>query len=245
MPPPHRPKWISTTYTLLLLKRLGLPQSNKAARRGCAMLWDSTIFNGGITWKTATSKPDICISAFWLHLAAYFGHQDHRIPAVIDWVLDNQLADGAWNCDQIRTGSQHSSYHTSIQVLEAFAEIGDDALEPAAERAREFFLEHRMYRSHRTGEPSHPAYTKLSFPPRWRYDILRGLDHFQAVGAPADERLSDALDVVRSKQRKDGFWPVQNKHAGKVWFDMETGRRPSRWNTLRALRVLRWAEQDS
>ena len=236
-------KWVSTTYTLLLLRRMGLPGSNRAARRGCARLWDSVIVDGGVLLKTQTVPPDICISAFWLLLAAYYGHEDDRIPAVLDWVLANQLDDGGWNCETIRTGSTHSSFHTTIQVLEALQVM--DAHDQSAARGREFLLEHRLYRSHRTGEVANKAFTMLSFPPRWHYDVLRALDHFFAVDAPLDPRLDDALDLLRSKQRKDGRWPVQNKHGGLVWFDMESGRQPSRWNTLRALRVLRWAERSA
>lgn len=237
----YSPKWVSTAYSLLLLWRMGLPPTNAAGRKAVACLWDPVDIDGGVSLPNASYAPDICISAFWLTLGAYFDHDDSRVPAVVDWVLANQLADGGWNCDSVRTGSTHSSFHTTIQVLEAFAQIDDSGLEDAAARGREFFLAHRMYRSHRTGEMAHPAYTKFSFPPRWHYDVLRGLDYFREVNAPMDGRLDDALDLLRSKERKDGRWPVQNKHGGRVWFDMETGRQSSRWNTLRALRVLRWA----
>ncbi len=232
-------KWVSTTYTLLLLRRLGLRGTNRAAQRGCARLWEAMVVDGGITSPTATTPPDTCISAFWLLLAAYYNHHDDRIPAVTDWVLESQLDDGGWNCETIRTGSNHSSFHTTIQVLEALQEMGGH--EDAASRGREFLLEHRLYRSHRTGEVVNKAFTMLSFPPRWHYDVLRALEHFRVADAPVDSRLDDALDLLRSKQRKDCRWPVQNKHGGLVWFDMESGREPSRWNTLRAMRVLRWA----
>ena len=236
-------KWVSTTYTLLLLWRMGLPGTNRAARRGCARLWEAMVVDGGITSPTATTPPDTCISAFWLLLAAYYGHEDDRIPAVLDWVLDSQLDDGGWNCETIRTGSTHSSFHTTIQVLEALQEMGTHP--DSAARGREFLLNHRLYRSHRTGEVANKAITMLSFPPRWHYDVLRALEHFRVADAPVDPRLDDALALLRSKRRKDGLWPVQNKHGGLVWFDMESGRKPSRWNTLRALRVLRWADETA
>lgn len=238
----YSPKWISTTYSLLLLRWMGIPATNAAARSGCAYLWDVVDVHGGVSLPKASYPPDICISAMWLRLAAYFDHHDERIPAVLDWVFENQLGDGGWNCNTVRSGSRHSSYHTSILVLEALAQLDDPAHADAAAAGREFFLDHRMFKSHRTGEVSHRAYTMFSFPPRWHYDVLRGLDYFQSVNAAPDQRLDDALTLLRSKQRRDGLWPVQNKHAGRVWFDMETGRQPSRWNTLRALRVLRWAE---
>lgn len=238
----YSPKWISTTYTLLLLRRLGLPRRNRDGRRGCRALWDRISVDGGITWSNTAVMPDVCVTAMFVALDYYFDNRDPRREAAVAWLLDQQLDDGGWNCQTNRSGSKHGSFHTTISVLESLAEIDDPTHEDAAERGREFFLAHRMYKSHRTGEVSHPSFTKLSFPPRWFYDILRGLDHFRLVDAPHDERLGDALELLVSKRRRDGKWPVQNKHSGRVWFDMETGRAPSRWNTLRSLRVLRWAE---
>lgn len=238
----YSPKWISTTYSLLLLRWMGLAPTNDRGRQGCACLWEAVDVVGGVSIKQASYPPDICISAMWLTLSAYFKYHDDRLPAVVEWVLANQLDDGGWNCESVRTGSRHSSFHTSILVLEALAQVDDPAHETAAARGREFFLDHRMYRSHHTGEVARPAFTRFSFPPRWHYDVLRGLDYFRSVNAGYDERLEDALTLVRSKQRRDGLWPVQNKHPGRVWFDMEVGREPSRWNTLRALRVLKWAD---
>ncbi len=181
-------------------------------------------------------------------MARYFRFDDERVDVAIDWLLANQLADGGWNCRTVRFGDQHSSFHTSILALEALAEI--DVTDPrstdlgaALASGREFFLNHRLYLSHRDGSIANPAFTKLSFPPRWHYDLLRGLDHFRQVGAPWDDRLADALDVLAIRRRADGTWVAQNKHAGKVWFDLEPARRPSRWNTLRALRVQAWARQ--
>jgi hypothetical protein len=109
-----------------------------------------------------------------------------------------------------------------------------------AARGREFLLAHRLFRSHHTGEVIKPIFIRFSFPPRWHYDILRALDYFQATNAPCDPRLADAIDIVRSSQRKDGRWPLQNSYKGKTYFELERLGAPSRWNTLRALRVLRW-----
>ena len=241
----YSPKWISTTYTLLLLRHLGLAPEDPQALRGCEQIWDGRGVRGGVVLPSSTSAADICVAGMFVALAVYFGYEDDQIDGVIDWMLDQQLADGGWNCRTLRSGSSHGSYHTSISVLEALAELladgrSDTAAAEASARGREFFLAHRLFRSHQTGEVSHPAFTKFSFPPRWHYDVLRGLDYFQSVEVAWDDRLADAVELLDSKQRKDGLWPVQNKHAGRVWFDMETGRSPSRWNTLRALRVLRW-----
>jgi hypothetical protein len=234
----YSPKWTSTTYTLLLLRSLGLDPRHPDGRRGCTVLWDRVEVDGGITWSRSTLRPDVCVTAMFIALAAYFELADPRRDTALTWLLDQQLPDGGWNCSANRSGATHSSFHTTISVLEALAEVGEPALDEPASRGRKFFLEHRLYRSHRTGEVVHPSFTKLSFPTRWHYDVLRGLDHFRLVDAPSDERLDDALGLLVSKRRKDGTWPAQNKHPGLVWFDMERGGQPSRWNTLRALRVL-------
>lgn len=241
----YGPKWTSTTYTLLLLWRLGLPPDHPSARRALPLLWDGArYFDGALTPAVTIDEPEACVTAMYITLATYFGYDDPRIERALGWLLDNQLEDGGWNCDAVRYGNTHSSFHTTISVLECFAEVigaGRRELAASMNRGWEFLFQHRMYRSHRTGEVANDVFTKLSFPPRWHYDILRGLDHLQAAGAPWDDRCRDATEVLLAKRRTDGVWPLQHRHTGKVWFDMEKHGGPSRWNTLRALRVMRWA----
>jgi len=243
----YGPKWTSTTYTLLLLRRCGLAPHTSAALRGVELLWEgATYTGGGLTCARSIDAPEACVTSMYVALARYFGFVDERVDAAIEWLLANQLEDGGWNCRTVRTGDRHGSFHTSISALEALAEAragepGHPDVAGALDRGREFFLVHRLFRSHRDGTVINPVFTKLSFPPRWHFDILRALDHFQSSGAAPDDRLADALSVLRGRQRRDGTWPVQHKHAGAVFFDMERTGGPSRWNTLRALRVLRWA----
>ncbi len=245
----YTPKWTSTTYTLLLLFRCGLPPCTAAARRGVELLWvRARFYDGGLTPARSIDAPEACVTSMYVALARYFGYGDRRVDAAVDWLLANQLDDGGWNCRTVRFGDRHSSFHTSIAALEALSQaVGvaparRDVVEAMA-RGREFFLRHRLYKSHRDGSVVDPVFTRLSFPPRWHFDVLRGLDHFQSVPAPWDERFGDAVGLLRGKRRSDGTWPVQHKHAGRVWFDMEKAGTPSRWNTLRALRVLRWVDR--
>jgi hypothetical protein len=245
----YNPKWTSTTYTLLLLRHYGLAPDHPAAKRGVERLWDGArYFDGGLTVAGSIQAPEACITSMYVALACYFGYDDARVDGAVDWLVANRLPDGGWNCRTVRFGDGHSSFHTSISALEAMAEAARRQpartdLAEALVTGREFFLAHRLYRSHRTGAVVSPALTRLSFPPRWRYDLLRGLDHFQATGAPWDDGYGDALGELLERRRKDGTWPVQNKHPGKEWFEMERTGGPSRWNTLRALRVLRWARR--
>lgn len=240
----YSPKWTSTTYTLLLLHWLGLPAGHPQALAGCRQLWEGSTFrDGGLTLAKSDRRPETCITAILVLLASSFRYSDERIDSAVRFLLAQQLDDGGWNCETVRSGSRHGSFHTSISTLDALLEYdrsaGSVPVEPAMQRGREFFGEHRLYRSHRTGAVVNPTFTRFPFPPQWHFDILRGLEHFRASGASPDDRLRDAITIIRRARRRDGTWPVQRGHPGRTWFRMET-RGPSRWATLRCLRVLRW-----
>src|SRR5216683_1444287 len=155
------------------------------------------------------------------------------------------MPDGGWNCRRF-DGASHASVHTTISVLEGLRLYEEyrgraaRAVQAAQRSGREFLLAHRLFRSHQTGEIIKPAFTRFSFPPRWHYDILRALDYFQAVDAPRDDRLAEAIEIVHRGRGADGRWLLQNRYAGKTYFEMERLGAASRWNTLRALRVLKW-----
>jgi hypothetical protein len=247
----YSPKWTSTTYTLLLLRQLGLPTDDLQARTGCEVLLDGASYqDGGLTFAKTVPEPETCITAMVVALAATFGTVDDRVEVALAWLLDQQLTDGGWNCETVRSGSRHGSFHTTIQTLEALhvwtlASGGDRVVDAAAARGREFFAVHRLYRSHRTGDLVDPSFTRMVFPPGWHHDLLRGLDHFQASGAPRDPRLADAVATLRSKRHSDGTWTNHAPYPGRYWFRLEPAGQPSRVNTLRALRVLRWWDRPS
>lgn len=235
----YTPKWISTTYTLLLLRHFGVDPGDR--RVGSATdLVKERITMGRNGHPFFEYVGETCVSAMCLALNVYFlGGEGARV----DWLLDAQRDDGGWNCDP---SSKRSSFNTTISVLEALGEYsrapdGDPGVGDAMSRAHEYLLERRLMYSLSTGELINGRWLLMSFPPRWHYDVLRGLDHLREFGRAADPRCDEAIDVIRSKRRKDGTWPLQNPHAGKVHFEMEEGPgKPSRWNTLRALRVLGW-----
>jgi hypothetical protein len=241
----YSPKWTSTTYSLLELYRYGLESGHGGAQRGVAVLIDrATYIDGGMTFARTVGKPETCITGMLVTLASAFDVSDPRIDGLVAWLLNEQMDDGGWNCERNRAGATHGSFHTSITVLEALLEratrVPDPRLDAAMARGHRFFLDHRLYHSHRTGEVVDPVFTRFSFPPRWHFDALRGIDHFRASRAARDAGLEPAIALVHDRRRADGTWPLQHVHRNRTWFTMERGGRPSRWNTLRCLRVLRW-----
>jgi hypothetical protein len=185
-----------------------------------------------------------------LSILSHFEYDDDWLDTIAGHLLEQQMPDGGWNCRRPQ-GATHASLHTTISVLEGLRlyELHRGrrvrAVRAAQRRGREFLLVHRLFRSHRTGEIIKPVFTRLAFPPRWHYDILRALDYFQAVNAPCDRRLAEAIDIVRSSRREDGCWPLQHSYKGKTYFELERLGARSRWNTLRALRVLKWWDRGT
>jgi hypothetical protein len=241
----YSPKWTSTTYTMLLLRDLGLAANNRQAKKACKLLLDGGLQrDGGINygWR---GRSETCITGMVLSILSHFSYDDARLNTIADHLLQAQMPDGGWNCRR-DLGATHASMHTTISALEGLRLLephgaGDaDALRAAQDRGREFLLVHRLFRSHRTGNVIKPEFTRFVFPPRWHYDILRALDYFQAVDAPRDPRLAEAIDIVRTHRREDGRWSLSYVYKGKTYFELERLGAPSRWNTLRALRVLTW-----
>lgn len=244
----YQPKWTSTHYTLLDLKNLGISPTNKPIRQTIAMiLANEKGKDGGLNPSRTIGQSDVCVNGMALNYASYFGARERDLRSIVDFILSQHMKDGGFNCRLNRAGATHSSMHTTICTLEGLREyirsgyeyrVGD--IQAAEEQAREFLLQHRLFRSHRTGEIIDHKMLLLPHPPRWHYDILRALDYFQGAGVEYDPRMQDALGVIWKKRLDDGTWPVQAGRAGQTHFQMEKTGRPSRWNTLRALRVLKY-----
>jgi hypothetical protein len=235
-------KWISTTYSLVLLRQLGLPGADTRAVASCRLFLEEGLgADGGINLSATKRNSDVCVTAMVVALLYWFQVQDPRREGLLRFLLAQQMPDGGWNCEQ---SAEHGSFHTTCSVLEALRQClvsgaPDPATLAAAEAGgRDFFLAHRLFRSHRSGDVANPQFLRFSFPPRWHYDVLRGLDYFWSAGALSDDRLRDAIGVVAGKRRADGRWPLQQRWPGVTWFEMEEVGEPSRWNTLRAMRVL-------
>ena len=249
----YTPKWTSTTYTMVLLRGLGLPALHPPALRACKVLLDTGFWNdGGINfWTRYHNRSETCVSSMVLAVACWFRLDDTRVDRLAEHVVGQQMADGGWNCLSMPGYGEatHGSFHTTISALEALLEYERfrparaQAARDAQARGRDFLSAHRLFRSHRTGKVVKAAMTRFSFPPRWHYDVLRGLDYFRDAGSAPDPRLEDGLRLLEQRRGADGRWLLQNEYPGKTFFRLETVGKPSRWNTLRALRVLRWQDR--
>lgn len=243
--------WNSTMHVLTLLREMGLDPAADEARRALALVrehvrWDGWQLDGswredlpGNTYFAGEVQP--CINGQVGASGAYFGQDTQRI---IDRLLAEQLPDGGWTCETVN-GSTRSSFNTTICVLEALLEyelagVRSAEVTAACLRGQEHLLE-RLLLQRATGEAGDPAWTRLSFP-TWRfYDVLRGLEYLRRAGIVPDERVAEAVELVASKRGDDGRWLLEHKHPGTMAIDLdELEGNPSRWNTVRALRVLKW-----
>ena len=238
--------WTATLPTLQLLRDFGVDAHADRVRRAISLVRDRCRWeHAGQPFFSGEVEP--CINGRVVRLGTYFG-QD--VDGVVARLLREQLDDGGWNCEA-ENGSIRSSFATTINVLEGLlaherATGGSAESIAARRRGQEYLLERKLLRRKSTGEVVNPAWLQFSFPTRWHYDVLRALDYFRSVGDVPDSRLDEAIDVLRSKRQPEGTWLLENTHPGKVHFALEDGDgRPSRWNTLRALRVLGWHEQTA
>ncbi len=233
--------WTATLPTLQLLRDFGVDHRAERVRCAVAQVRDHCRWeHAGQPFFSGEVEP--CINGRVVALGAYF---DQDVNGVVSRLVGEQLDDGGWNCEA-ENGSTRSSFATTINVLEGLLEYerasGGSAESIAARRrGEEYLLERKLFRRKSTGEVVNHAWLQASFPTRWHYDALRALDYFRSAGDAPDVRIEEAIVVLRSKQQPDGRWLLENTHAGKVHFALEDGDgRPTRWNTLRAMRVLRW-----
>ncbi|MCB0732531.1 MAG: hypothetical protein KDC88_16020 [Ignavibacteriae bacterium] len=244
----YQPKWTSTHYTLLELKNLNILPSCQPVLETLKIILEENIneFDGGINPIGSIKKSDVCINGMALNYFSYFKVDEEKLKSIIDFILAEKMNDGGFNCHSNRKGAIHSSLHTTLSVLEGIFEYRNNGytyrlkeLLDAEKQSQEFILMHRLFKSDKSNKIIKNSFLKLAYPTRWYYDILRALDYFRSANINFDERMQDAIDVILKKRTKEGLWKLQSHHPGLRHFDMEEVGKPSRWNTLRALRVLK------
>ncbi|MCE7734698.1 MAG: hypothetical protein GPJ54_07470 [Candidatus Heimdallarchaeota archaeon] len=235
----YGPKFISTHYTLLLLRRMEIPPNAKT-ESGCLQLMNIKAI--GSTDKHEP-RQDACITGMGLNMLAYFQVGEEKFDEILEFIEYRKIIDGAWNCRHPRDKTSHSSFHTTISVLEGLASLVKNypryksQVQGLTNSANEFLLIHELFKSHKTGQSAHPAFEDITFPPRWKYNILSALDYFQSINYNYDKRMTDAISIVQNKE-KNGYWNQGKQQSGKKYFSLNKPRKPSEFNTMRALRVL-------
>jgi hypothetical protein len=241
----------SVMWTLQILRNLGVPPDAEPVRRAI----DRVV--AGVVWEEFDDLPyfsgeiEECVNGGVLANAAYFGVLGEGSDRIVARLLDEVLPDGGWNCEPADE-SQRSSFDSTLCVIEGLlayerANGSADAAVTAARRGgEEYLLERSLFRRRSTGALANPRYPNFSFPTYWFYDVLRALDHFRDAGGHADARLRPALDLVLEQRGDDGRWRAGERWPARYAYEIDAPEgEPSPWNTLRAMRVLRWADPVS
>lgn len=235
--------WTATLFTMVDLKDFGFDPDSHEARETTSLVRENSRWDhAGQRFFDGEVEP--CINGRTVGLGAYFGED---VTGIVDRLLTEQMDDGGWNCEQ-ENGSIRGSFHSTINVLEGFLDYeqahgGAPEVAAARRRGEEYLLERGLIRRLSTGEVIDEQWTQFSFPTRWHYDVLRGLEHLRAAGVVPDDRVREAVETVETKRDPEGRWLLEHTHPGDVHFHMEEEGEPSRWNTVRAMRVLDWAGQ--
>jgi hypothetical protein len=246
-------RWTETPWTLLLLLECGMPTHLASLRRAADFQISHLLPPGRpVDHTVLMNRLDLCHVGFWLRFGSACLPGDERLKPMAEVIFTLQMADGGWNC-RIRNypNTVHSSFHTTFNVLEGLRAavtagvIEQSQFEAAEARALEFMLAHRLYKSDKTGAVIHESMTQLTFPSYWHYTVLRGLEYMRTTRHVGDPRLADAIQLLEEKRKPNGRWPTEKRIPGRTFFDMEKPGSDSRWNTLRALRVLKARAQAS
>lgn len=251
---PDAPIWLSTLFTFLLLRATGVDPADAAVESAVTRIETTLRWSHQTCWDLRPAElggnpffegeVEPCINGGTLALGGYFGRPTEKLARRL---LGEQLADGGWNCEA--PNSTRSSFHTTICVLEGLlgyerAVVAAPEVTASRRRGEEYLLERVLFRRRSTREVANLAFLELAFPPRYHYDVLRALDYFRAAGARPDERMREAVQCVESKRQADGCWLLDRAYDEALALPFgESAGEPSRWNTLRALRVLRWYQR--
>jgi hypothetical protein len=238
----YQPKWTSTHYTLLDLKNLCVPETLAPCREMVGRMFQECLLeNGGLNLSKSGLPSDVCVDGMALNYASYFCPEEPLLDRLVSFLLGEQKPDGGFTWDLV---SGSGDPHTTICVLEGFAQyrasIGrnTDSIVAASSRAIEFLLERGLF-----SQNADSRFQKLTYPYRYRYDLLRVLEFFAAANVPYDARMRPAIEWLEAKRRPGGLWYLEHQHKGNVHFVLEETGKPSRFITLKALVILDYFQQ--
>ena len=243
----YGPKWTCAHYSLLELRALALSEREPACVRAVASaLVEQRGEDGGFNPAGSVKESDVCMNGMFLAFSSYFGADPIGLRTVVDFILGQQLSTGGFNCRLNRSGANTASVHSTTSVIDGLAEYlcrghsyRSEEVRGAIDAAVTVLLERRLYQRRSDGEPISAEFTRFHEPVRWHFDVLRGLDVLRSAGVGRDQRLSGALDIVRTRRRTDGRWLGAAQYPGQTHITYPRAGTPNRWVTLRALRVLR------
>jgi hypothetical protein len=242
-------KWRGAHWRLAALVELGVSRNDATDAAAASVLEWLANPRRLRSFPTLEGRVRRCASqdGMALYVMSTLGVQDERLPVLVDSLVSSQWPDGGWNCDR-HPAAAHSSFNETwapTMGLAAYGRnAGDSRATSAAEAASEFLLAHKVFQSHRTGEPAHPALLKLRFPPYWHYDVLVGLVTLARSVGLADSRTAAGLDLVESRRLPDGTWRTEGKwwkRPGSKGSNVEAvdwGDTANELLTARALEVL-------
>lgn len=237
----YQPKWTSTHYTLLDLKNLGAPATLEPCREMVGRMFDECqLVDGGLNLSKYDHPSDVAVDGMILNYAAYFGETDTHLTKLVDYLLSVQRSDGGFTWDP---QSAAGDPHTTICVLEGLSQYCEAGPQPVRVKvgesisgAVEFLLANRLFI-----HDADARFRKLTYPYRYRYDLLRGLEYLARQGGLSDPGTEPALAWLQRKRQDDGLWLLEHQHKGNVHFEMEERGQPSRMVTLKALLILQQA----
>ena len=238
------PEFTSTLWTITILRRLGLERDNQRAIKAAKLLLNGLQKNGGISYPSEIIHNEVCISALVLAATSYFRMIDKKREAIFEFLIESQMDDFGWNC-KWNEEAKNSSFHSTLLVLEALREFSRvkkehlSLINKLQSEGQEFLLSHNLFLSLKTTEIEDMKFLDLVHPQHWHYDVLSALDYFQSINHPYDVRFNSAIDLIKLRE-KDGLWYLDKLHTGESWFIMEHPEAPSRWITLKVMRVLKW-----
>jgi hypothetical protein len=239
--------WTATTWTLCSLREWGLDPAVLRERHTVELLarnarweYDDLPYWGG--------EVDCCINAWTVANGVWLGAD---VSGIVGWFLEHRLSDGGWNCEWER-GSTRSSFHSTLNTLKGLlafeTAIGStDAIRAARHAGEEYLLRRNLFRRLTSGERVGPWVDRFAYPHRWTYSVLNAADYFRQAAqfddVKPDQRITEAVDMIRAARRPDGTWLQAGRQPGRVWFEIDApAGHPSKWLTLIGTRVLAWWE---